>query len=98
MNNNRTDEAAILSRGRGVFSKASYITVGTKEYRRPCNRTRFISLYSVDSQPELYGEKKADRSNFGGKQFTATSSKSGKTPNTYFTPKHEWIADVFEIV
>ena len=35
MNNNKTDEAAILSRGKGVFSKASYITVGTKEYRRP---------------------------------------------------------------
>ena len=31
MNNNKTDECAILGSGKGVFSKTSYITIGTKE-------------------------------------------------------------------
>lgn len=30
MNNNRTDEAALLAGTRGVFSKSSYITIGTE--------------------------------------------------------------------
>lgn len=31
MNNNKLDEAALLAGGKGVFSKHSYITFGTKE-------------------------------------------------------------------
>jgi hypothetical protein len=30
MNNNKSDENALLAGGRGVFNKTSYITVGTK--------------------------------------------------------------------
>jgi hypothetical protein len=31
MNNGKLDEAALLAGCKGVFSKASYITIGTKE-------------------------------------------------------------------
>lgn len=32
MNNNKLDEASLLAGGKGVFAKASYISIGTKEY------------------------------------------------------------------
>lgn len=31
MNNNKQDESALLGHCRGVFAKASYIDIGTKE-------------------------------------------------------------------
>ena len=31
MNNNKQDEAALLGHCRGVFAKASYVDIGTKE-------------------------------------------------------------------
>ena len=36
MNNNKADEAALLSHCHGVFAKASYIDIGNKECAPPC--------------------------------------------------------------
>lgn len=37
MNNNKTDENALLAGGKGVFQKTSYITFGDKEYEAMLN-------------------------------------------------------------
>lgn len=34
------------------------------------------------------------RSNYTGKQFVTIRSKEGKTPDTYFEKKHNWISEV----
>jgi hypothetical protein len=69
MNNNHTDEAALLAGGKGVFAKTSYISFGTKDKpedftRRPGNRDSYKGkqMYTQPAHsgrtPDTYFEKK----------------------------------------
>eukprot|EP00877_Chromochloris_zofingiensis_P001293 jgi/Chrzof1/11164/Cz05g26090.t1 len=76
MNNNKSDEAAVLAGCKGVFSKTSYITIG------------------AEGKPLDYGTKVEQlRPCYKGKQFATVAPHDGKTLDTYFEKKHNWIAD-----
>ena len=54
--------------------------------------TRWLDL----QKPEEYGKRLPERSSFLGKQLANAPPKEGKTTDTYFEKKHNWIADVSE--
>lgn len=97
MNNNRTDEAAVL----GVFSKTSYITFGEQE--KPLSYVQKVRAQiplPADTQeppwtpsPRSPVAQSDNRSNFKGKQMMTTLLKEGKTNDVYFEKKHNWIFD-----
>eukprot|EP00983_Pelagomonas_calceolata_P011168 359824-Pelagomonas_calceolata.AAC.2 len=51
MNNNRLDEAALSAGGKGVFSKPSYITIGSKE--RPEEYGKKLPVRSSEKGKQL---------------------------------------------
>ena len=60
------------------------------KYLQQTLKNRFLSA----QKPEEYVKKGQERSSFLGKQLANAYPKEGKTIDTYFEKKHNWIADV----
>lgn len=79
MNNNKVDESALLASCHGVFSKTSYITIGTKE--KPEDYEKKGTLRAN------FGGKQF------GTAPPKEGLAGGATNDVFFEKKHNWIAD-----
>lgn len=97
MNNNKLDEAALLAGGKGVFSKTSYITIGSKDKPEPYktdakDRSAFGGKHFMTNPPkegrtiDTYFEKKHPWISDGDKYATKVFYKdSGERKKGFLT-------------
>uniref|UniRef100_A0A7R9V582 Uncharacterized protein n=1 Tax=Chlamydomonas euryale TaxID=1486919 RepID=A0A7R9V582_9CHLO len=98
MNNNKLDEASLLAGGKGVFSKTSYVTLGSKEKPEPYvtkakDRDSFLGKQFAGAVPkdgktvDVYFEKKhnwiSDGDKYVDKQLY--KDKQGEKKKGFYT-------------